>query len=201
MYSIRDRLANAPAAGVIARAAGRGSEQVAYLLESGIAVAAPRCAACATAFDSPRRAGERFRVALRVYDALGGADSVPSTRMFVGKKVLVARAAAALGATLDESITFVGARVMVASVHAAAGGRALILLCRGCGENIAAHLGVANRHRYAWDWLVDFSPRKWLARLGAQVLMRRAAPVLAMRGALQLTGAQLRSNQDGGGVP
>ena len=140
MDSIKDLLAIVPAAGALARFTGRGGEQAAILLERGIAVVEPRCAACGVAFDSPRRSGARFRVALRVYDAHGDDDCAASMRLLVGTKVLVARAAGSLGPTLDRSITYVGARVMVASVRFASGRCLPILLCRACGENVAAHL-------------------------------------------------------------
>ncbi len=192
MDSIKGWLAIAPVAGAIARLSGRG-DQLCFLLERGIALVGPRCAACGIAFDAPRRGGERFRVALEVFEGRAGAETAASTRMLVGRKVLVARAGASLGPLLDRSITYVGARVMVASVQGRAGGYLPILLCRPCGENVAGHLSLDSEASYGWDWLVEFRPRRLLARWSGR-LMRRSGgfPKLQMRA---VTGAGARARR------
>jgi hypothetical protein len=190
MDSGKGWLALAPVAGAIARLSGRG-EHICFLLERAIVVAAPRCAACGVAFDPPRRTGQRFRVALEVFEARGSAEIAPSTRLLVGAKVLVARTGVALAPMLERSITYVGARVMVVSVRGRAAGYLPILLCRPCGENVLGHLSPGSEAGYGWDWLVEFRPRRFLARLGGR-LMRRSGgfPKLQMR---VITGADARA--------
>lgn len=183
MDSIRGWLAIAPMAGAIARVSRRGDYPY-YLLERGLALAKPRCAACGIAFEPPRMTGERFRVALQVFESSFGPAAAPSRRMFVGTKVLIARAAAPLAPLLDRSITYIGARVMVASVGFRIGSHHLpILLCRACGQNVINHLSADSEASYAWDWIVEFRPRKLLSRLGRRLAWRTVGgfPNLQMR--------------------
>ncbi|MGH7781257.1 MAG: hypothetical protein ACREQR_15690 [Candidatus Binataceae bacterium] len=172
MDSIRGWLAIAPLAGAIARLSGR-TGHICFLLERGLAIVAPHCAACGIAFDPPSRAGERFRVALQVFEAGADAELVSSTRMFVGSKVLLARAGAPLGPMLDRSITYVGARVMVVMPRYRDAGHIPILLCRACGENIGHHLSKASEASYGWDRLVEFRPKRLLARWAMRLMRRR----------------------------
>ncbi|MHB8383944.1 MAG: hypothetical protein ACYDC3_16570 [Candidatus Binataceae bacterium] len=182
MDSGKGWLAIAPVAGAIARFSGRDAYPC-FLLEHGIPLATPHCAACGLAFDPPRRTGERFRAAIQVFEARGSADDhAPSTRLFVGAKVLVARAAPQFNLLLDRSITFVGARVMVASVRFPTGRYLPILLCRACGHNVTAHLSLDREGGYVWDWLVEFRPRRFLQRWGGRLIRRTSGyPSLQMR--------------------
>jgi hypothetical protein len=182
MDSMKGWLAIAPMAGAIARVSRRGGNPC-YLLEHGLELAEPRCAACGIAFDPPRIVGERFRVALQVFDSRIGLEVTPSTRMFVGAKVLISRAGASLAPILDRSVTYVGARVMVVLVRFRPGRYLPILLCRACGHNVMAHLREESEASYTWDWIVEFRPRKILSRLGRRLGWRRSLkfPKLQMR--------------------
>jgi len=181
MDSMKGWLPIAPVAGASARVSRRGDYRC-YLLEHGLELAEPRCAACGIEFAPPRLAGERFQVALQVFDSRIGLEVAPSTRMFVGAKVLISRAGAPLGPLLDRSITYVGARVMVASVRLRPGRYLPILLCRACGHNVTAHLSLDSEGSYTWDWIVEFRPRKLLSRLGRRLSWRSVSfPKLEMR--------------------
>lgn len=182
MDSIKGWLAIAPMAGAIARVSRRG-DYPCYLLERGLELADPCCAACGVAFNPPRLAGERFRIALQVFDSRFGSEGFPSTRMFVGTKVLISRAGVSLGPLLDRSTTYVGARVMVASVRFRPGRYLPILLCHACGHNVTAHLGVDSEANYTWDWIVQFRPRKLLSRVSGLLVGHRPVrfPKLQMR--------------------
>ncbi len=175
-------LSIAPMAGAIARVSRRGRYSC-YLLEHGLELAEPCCAACGIAFDSPRVVGERFPVALQVFDARIGGEVAPSTRMFVGAKVLISRAGASLAPLLDRSVTYVGARVMVVLVRFRPGRYLPILLCRACGHNVMAHLREDSEASYTWDWIVEFRPRKILSRLSGRLGLRPSVsfPKLQMR--------------------
>jgi hypothetical protein len=173
MDSMKGWLAIAPMAGSIARSSRRRG-YTCYLLEHGLQLAQPRCAACGIEFDPPRLVGERFRVALQVFDSRMGLEVTPTTRMLVGTKVLISRAGAPLGPLLDRSITYVGARVMVASVRFRPGRYLPILMCRTCGHNVMSHLNLDSEANYAWDWIVQFRPRKLLSRLGRRLGWRQS---------------------------
>ena len=123
-------MARACAHGGRDRTVSRRGDYPCYLLERGLELAHPCCAACGVAFNPPRLAGERFRIALQVFDSRIGPEGFPSTRMFVGTKVLISRAGASLGPLLDRSTIYVGARVMVALVRFRPGRYLPILLAK-----------------------------------------------------------------------
>lgn len=141
-----------------------------YLLARGQVVTNPRCSACGTAFRPPRRFGVRFRVALEVFEPPAPDHvSTSNTRLFVGRKVLVARVSSALQGLVSSSISYVGPRVMVAVLSSEGSERVPALFCAQCADSIASHLNVSNQRYYAWDWLADFEPRRILPRLYRRV--------------------------------
>jgi hypothetical protein len=152
-----------------------------YLLERGAVVVNPRCAACGTEFLHPRRGGERFRVALEVFEPPSPNRAARSTmRLFVGRKVLVARTAGALQPLVDQSIAWIGPRVMAAVLASEGSARIGALFCVQCAEAIAAHLNPTAERYYAWDWLADFEPRRVLPRLYRRVRPKpRELPLFA----------------------
>jgi hypothetical protein len=141
-----------------------------YLLERGAVVVNPRCAACGTVFRPPRHGGERFRVALEVFEPPSpNRTSGSAIRLFVGRKVLVARTAIALQPLVNQSIAYVGPRVMAAVLAGEGSSRVAALFCTQCAQAIADHLNPAAERYYAWDWLADFEPRRVLPRLYRRV--------------------------------
>jgi hypothetical protein len=145
--------------------AGRGGV-ICYLLQRGALVVNPRCSACGAEFPSPRRSGERFQAALEVFEAPSPRRGVPWViRLFVGRKVMVARTALSLAALIDRSICYVGTRVMIAVLAGEGSERVPALFCAQCAETIASHVSVINQRYYASDWLVEFEPRRILPRL------------------------------------
>jgi hypothetical protein len=185
MGSIKGWLVTLPVARAIGwkRGRRRGREIVCYLLLRGVVVVAPRCTACAVEFGAPRRDGERFRVALEVFEPPAtDRVNVSTTRLFVGRKVLVARTAGALQSLLDRSISYVGPRVMVAVLGGRGAERLPALFCTRCAEAIATHVTASNERYYAWDWLVDFEPRRMIARLLGRIHRKpRDLPFLSAR--------------------
>jgi hypothetical protein len=185
MGSIKGWLVTLPVALAIGwkRGRWRGREIVCYLLLRGVVVVEPRCAACAVEFGSPRRNGERFRVALEVFEPPpADRTNQSTTRLFVGRKVLVARTAGALQSLLDRSVAYVGPRVMVAVLGGRGAGRLPALFCTRCAEAIVTHVSPGNERYYAWDWLVDFEPRRLIARLLGRVHSKpRELPFLSAR--------------------
>jgi hypothetical protein len=170
MESNRARLAAPSAVRAVDGKPSRGRVFSCYLLERGVVVVRPRCAACGIEFAQPRRFGERFRVALEVFEPpLPDRVSTSATRLFVGRKVLVARTASALQPIIDRSICYVGPRVMVAVLAGEGSSRVPALFCAQCGDAIASHLNPSNDRYYAWDWLADFEPRRFLLRLYRRV--------------------------------
>jgi hypothetical protein len=170
MDAIRGWLVSSPETRAFDGIAAAGRPYSCYLLERGVVVQNPRCAACGKEFRPPRRCGERFRVALEVFEPpLPDRISPTTTRLFVGRRVLVARVAAALQPLIEKSISYVGPRVMVA-VLAGAGSRSVpALFCGQCADAIATHVNSSNQRYYAWDWLADFEPRRLLRRLYRRV--------------------------------
>jgi hypothetical protein len=166
MESIKGWLAKIPAARSFARTPAVARAGSCYLLERGAVVVNPRCAACGTEFLHPRRGGERFRVALEVFEPpLPDRARGSTMRLFVGRKVLVARTASALQPLVDRSIAYVGPRVMAAVLAGEGSSRIAALFCRLCAEAIVSHLNPAAGRYYEWDWLADFEPRRAVPRL------------------------------------
>ncbi len=173
MESIKGWLAKIPLARAIDAAPSVASAVSCCLLEHGAVVVNPRCAVCGTEFRHPRRGGERFRVALEVFEPpRPNRASGSSIRMFVGRKVLIARTASALQPLINQSIAYLGPRVMVAVLAAEGSSRVAALFCTQCAEAIAAHLNSTTERYYAWDWLADFEPRRVLPRLYRRVRPR-----------------------------
>jgi hypothetical protein len=173
MGSLKGWLARMPVARTIEATPTVVRETSCYLLERGAVVVNPRCAACGAEFRHPRRGGERFRIALEVFERpLPDRASNSTTRLFVGDKVLVARTASALQSLLNESIAYVGPRVMVAVLAGEGSSRVAALFCMRCAYVIAAHVNPTAERYYAWDWLADFEPRRILPRLYRRVRPR-----------------------------
>jgi len=132
------------------------------LLEKGLVVFEPQCAACGRAFDPPRVSGEKFRVALQFLES-GPEDK----RLFVGNKVLIAKTSWQLSSLLDRSTTFVGERVLVATPWTKGDANVLVLFCARCGENVTLRTSNRGRDYYAWDWLAEFKPHGLIQSLGS----------------------------------
>jgi hypothetical protein len=166
MESIKGWLTKIPVPRTSGRAPAVDRAVSCYLLERGAVVINPRCAACGAEFRHPRRGGERFRVALEVFEPpLRDRARGSTMRLFVGRKVLVARTASALQALVNKSISYVGPRVMAAVLAGEGSSRVAALFCTQCARAIAAHLNPTAERYYAWDWLADFEPRRFVPRL------------------------------------
>lgn len=166
MDSLQGWLVAAPIARAVKALPRAFRAESCYLLGRGQVVTNPRCSACGLDFRSPRRFGERFRVALEVFEPPAPDHvSTSTTRLFVGRKVLVARVSSALQVLVERSISYVGPRVMVAVLAGEGSERVPALFCSHCADAIASHLNVSNQRYYAWDWLADFEPRRILPRL------------------------------------
>jgi hypothetical protein len=160
-----------------AGSAARAREFTCYLLGTGALLTGPRCSACGHEFAEPRRGGEKFRIALEIFNAPARPVRHTTLRMLMGERVLFARTAPELAPLLERAFTWVGERTLVgiASTHGAGDGWRLVLFCRPCGESLVARLTGRGAMRYAWDWMVDFTPRRVLARLSAGIGRKRAA--------------------------
>ncbi len=160
----------------VALASRQKAAAVVFLLERGVALVSPRCALCGVEFERPRLTGERFRVALQVFEPRSGREvQAARTRLLVGSKVLVARTAASLSAVLEHSVTYVGARVMVADVRSRSEAVFPILMCRRCAHHVSGHISLESEPSYQWDWLVDFRPRSLFVRLFRRISARKVS--------------------------
>jgi hypothetical protein len=170
MGSIKVWLAKTPAVQTNGRPPVVARAVSCYLLERGAVVVNPRCAACGTEFRHPRYGGERFRVALEVFEPpLPDRARRSTLRLFVGRNILIARAASSLQPLVNRSIAYVGPRVMAAVLAGKGSSRIAALFCARCAQTIAAHLNPTAERYYAWDWLADFEPRRILPRLYRRV--------------------------------
>ena len=137
-----------------------------FLLDAGLPPQTDRCAKCARALADPAKSDRDFVAALRIFDRAASVAVDHSTlRMFVGAKVLIARASPKLDWYLDHATARVGARVLVAIARS---GRSLriLLFCARCGVKLAPLVaGRAGDAHYSWDWLVSFSRRPLWERL------------------------------------
>ncbi|HYB91426.1 MAG TPA: hypothetical protein VEC38_10305 [Candidatus Binataceae bacterium] len=139
-----------------------------HLLEKGVALEEPRCAACGHVFGAPRSSGECFDAAIPYLAPAAQTCACHVEKhywLFAGSSILIAPASPALAPLFEKSKVFIGDRILIARAHSGEGGAVQVVFCADCGETIVAKADRAVRQNYAWDHLVEFAPRPILTRM------------------------------------